>query len=212
MKGNTKISEIFLRSIITQTAWLVSSKLLTNVLEAKLPENSLRPRWLVSVPLLQEVSRSLIAIVLALLHSAKPSLPKKYRSSYPQVAIPALSEGTYTGCQGRLAVSIYSFVSSTRGLRGVSCWTFWGYKLVCDPCQEGHHHAERHSTLSTNQKWTWTCVIEVTQRVSECKHYQEKNPDKSLGTGRIYYYRKDWKYDQMMWTFALWKLWILTEI
>jgi hypothetical protein len=77
MKGNTKISEIFLRSIITQTAWLVSSKLLANVLEAKLPKNSLQPRWLVSVPLLQEVSRSLIAIVLALLPSVKFASIKK---------------------------------------------------------------------------------------------------------------------------------------
>ena len=51
------------------------------------------------------------------------SLPKKHRTSYPQVAIPALSEGTYTGGQGRLAFSIYIIVSSTRGLRGVPCWS-----------------------------------------------------------------------------------------
>ena len=48
---------------------------------------------------------------------------KKHRTSYPQVAIPALSEGTYTGGQGRLAFSIYIIVSSTRGLRGVHCWS-----------------------------------------------------------------------------------------
>jgi histone H3/H4 len=71
VKWNTKISEIFLHSIITQTAWLAPSKLLANILDAKLPKNSLRPRWLVSVPLLQEVSRSLIAIILALLSSTK---------------------------------------------------------------------------------------------------------------------------------------------
>ncbi len=70
MKWSTKISEIFLCSIITHTAWLIPSKLLANVLEAKLPKNSLWPTWLVSVPLLQEVSSSLIAIVLALLPSA----------------------------------------------------------------------------------------------------------------------------------------------
>ncbi len=39
--------------------------------EAKLPQNSLQPRQLVSVPLLLAESRSLIAIVLALLPSVK---------------------------------------------------------------------------------------------------------------------------------------------
>ena len=45
-----------------------------------------------------------------------PSLPKKHRTSYPQVAIPVLSEETYTGGQGRRVFSIYIIVSSTRDL------------------------------------------------------------------------------------------------
>ena len=48
-----------------------TKQLLVNLLETKQPKNSLQPRRLVSVPLLQEVSRSLIAVVLALLPSTK---------------------------------------------------------------------------------------------------------------------------------------------
>ena len=51
--------------------WLAPSKLLANQLEAKLPENILWPRWLVGVPLLPEVSRSLTGIALELLRYAK---------------------------------------------------------------------------------------------------------------------------------------------
>ena len=57
--------------------WLAPSKLLADALEEKLLGNSLQQRQHVSVPLLQEVSRSLIAIVLALLHSAKSVATKK---------------------------------------------------------------------------------------------------------------------------------------
>ena len=107
----------------TQTAWLAPSKLLANALEEKLLENSLQQGRLVSVPPLQEVSRSLIAIVLDCCTPRNPSLPKKHRTPYRQVAIPALSEGPYTGSQGRLAFSINIIVSSTRGLRHVHCWS-----------------------------------------------------------------------------------------
>ncbi len=72
----TQTSEKF-RTVITQTAWLAPSKLLANPLEAKLPEKCLRPRRLVKVPLLPAESRSLIAIVLALLPSAKFVSTKK---------------------------------------------------------------------------------------------------------------------------------------
>jgi hypothetical protein len=57
--------------------WLAPSKLLANPLEEKHPENGLRPRRLVGVPLLPEVSRSLTDIALALLHSAKSVATKK---------------------------------------------------------------------------------------------------------------------------------------
>jgi hypothetical protein len=91
MKWKPNISEIFLCSVITQTAWLVPSKLHANVLETKLPENCLQPRQLISVPLLQVVSRSLIAIILALLPSTKFASVKKHRISASQISIPALS-------------------------------------------------------------------------------------------------------------------------
>ena len=48
------------------------------LLKAKLPQNSLQPRQLVSVPLLPVESRSLIAVVLALLPSVKLISVKKH--------------------------------------------------------------------------------------------------------------------------------------
>ena len=50
------------------------------------------------MPLLQEVSRGTPRNLL---------LPKKHRTSYPQVAIPALSEGTYTGGQVSAKQRVY---------------------------------------------------------------------------------------------------------
>jgi hypothetical protein len=63
--------------ISSANKWLAPSKLLANPLEAKLPENGLRPRRLVGVPLPPEGSRSLTDIALALLRSAKSVATKK---------------------------------------------------------------------------------------------------------------------------------------
>ena len=47
--------------------------------------------------------------------------------------------------------------------RQLLCWLFknlwkhlayrnvWGYKLVCNPCKKGHHHAKRHATRTKNK-------------------------------------------------------------
>jgi hypothetical protein len=82
--------------------------MLANPLEAKLPQKCMQPKWLINEPLLSAESRSLIAIVLALLSSAKFISIKKHRISALQSTIPALSEGNYTGPQRRLAFSIFS--------------------------------------------------------------------------------------------------------
>ena len=140
MKHASKISEEFWIVWFTPTAWLKRSKLLTNP-QAKLPENSLQPRRLVSVPLLPVESRSLIAIVLALLPSVKFVSIKKHRISVLQSTIPALTEGNYTVPQRRLPFSIFGIAGITGSLWGIPCWNLWGFKLVCHPCQEDHHHA-----------------------------------------------------------------------
>jgi hypothetical protein len=69
--------EHFIISYFISYKWLAPSKLLANPLEEKHPENGLRPRRLVGVPLLPEVSRSLTDIALALLRSAKSAATKK---------------------------------------------------------------------------------------------------------------------------------------
>ena len=58
--------------------WLAPSKLLANLLEAKLPEYGLQPMRIVGVPLLPEVSRSLTGIALELLrYEVEVNGPKK---------------------------------------------------------------------------------------------------------------------------------------
>eukprot|EP00804_Cyclotella_cryptica_P001350 CCRYP_014119-RA/>CCRYP_014119-RA protein AED:0.22 eAED:0.22 QI:0/-1/0/1/-1/0/1/0/79 len=63
----------------------------------KAPDTSLPPRLLEEWPLHRGGLKSLIVIVLALLHFAKSAATKKHRSSYPQGAIPAPCKGSSAG-------------------------------------------------------------------------------------------------------------------
>ena len=145
---------IILNSIITPTAWLTPSKLLANPLEAKLRKKRLQPRRLVRVPLLAAEPRSLMAIVLALFPSTKFRRTKNAQNFCFAKHHSALSEGTYTECQGRLAFSIFSIWGITGSIWGITCWTLWGFKLV---------HAKRATIMPKDIQLTWQI-----QRDHEC--------------------------------------------
>ncbi len=89
--------------------WRAPSKLLTNPLEAKLPEYGLQPMRIVGVPLLPEVSRSLTGIDLELLHYVKSTSIRKAQTSHPQDAIPMSCQGSCTGFKSA------RFLTSRRG-------------------------------------------------------------------------------------------------
>ena len=44
------------------------------------------------------------------------------------------------------------FVGYSRICGSIQRRNVWGYKLVCDSCEEGHHHAKRHATCTTNKR------------------------------------------------------------
>ena len=54
--------------------------------------------------------------------------------------------------RGDLHFQATALAASQEASEAFICWTHGRFKFVCHPCQEGHHHAKRFTTLPANSK------------------------------------------------------------
>ena len=138
------INIVLASHIIMQTTWFVPSKLLINLPQWKsFPKNACDQGGL-QLALLQGGSRSPTVIIQDLLHNVRFIIIKKRLNFYFINYHSSTLWGKLQRTTRKFALDSCCIRSITGGLWGILCLTLQGYKLVCNPCEEGRHQVKRH--------------------------------------------------------------------